>query len=93
MQHCQNLHAQIDATITTLQQRPDTLEPYTAWLATIMGHLLPGVAAGMGTGRGLSIMLARESTLLGQGLQDQPKERAALLAEFEALRSLLEVLR
>jgi hypothetical protein len=45
MQLRQSLLVQLDEAITLLQQRPDSLAAFTAWLEAAAAHLLPGVAA------------------------------------------------
>lgn len=42
MQLRQSLLTQLDEAITLLQQRPDSLQPFTAWLAAAAVHFLPG---------------------------------------------------
>jgi hypothetical protein len=51
MQLRQSLLSQLDEAITLLQQRPDSLEPFTAWLEAAAVHLLPGVAAAVAGSR------------------------------------------
>jgi hypothetical protein len=45
MQLRQTLLLQLDEAISLLQQRPDSLEAFTAWLEAAAVHFLPGVAA------------------------------------------------
>lgn len=54
MQLQQALLLQINSAIELLQQRPDTLDPFTAWLSDVLPHLLPGVAAAVGCGSSLA---------------------------------------
>lgn len=93
MRHCQILQIRIEELITTLRKRPDTLEAFTDWLAEVLGHLLPGVAAGIGTGKGLTMVATKESMMFGQSLHEQAKDRTMVLTEFDSLRSLLGLLR
>jgi hypothetical protein len=45
MQLRQTLLLQLDKAIVLLQQRPDSLDAFTAWLEAAAVHFLPGVAA------------------------------------------------
>lgn len=51
MQLRQSLLSQLDSAIALLQQRPDTLEPFTAWLQAAAAHFLPGVAAAVASSK------------------------------------------
>lgn len=51
MQLRQSLLSQLDGAIALLQQRPDTLEPFTAWLEAAAVHFLPGVAAAVASSK------------------------------------------
>jgi hypothetical protein len=51
MQLRQSLLSELDDAIALLQQRPDSLEPFTAWLGAAAAHFLPGVAAAVASSK------------------------------------------